>query len=109
MKVVPKVTVIDRILEDIRKLEQQNRKADYVVVTPEEADEMGKDARMWSYTSGPAYTVLASAAMQEAYKVWDFLLTGKGKLGDYPSIRVISHATFCGIPLLVVPAQYHPK
>lgn len=113
MKVVLKTTVLDRINEDIAKAKQAGRLVDYVLVTPEEFSQLRYDLRadrviastVFRYVAGPQEVVQDPTT----FKCWDFAYQGVTPQLHGRRIRVTSSDTIHGYPLLVVPAEYHPK
>lgn len=113
MKVVLKTTVLDRIIEDIEKAKRAGRLVDYVLVTPEESAQLRYDLRadrfiesaLLRYVAGPK----SSVQDQSTFKCWDFAYQGTTPELHGRRVRVTSSDTICGYPLLVVPAEYHPK
>lgn len=115
MKVVAKRTVLDRIMEDINKLRREDREVDYVVVTDEERRELHMDHRCDRYLGNSYRWCVSSMPMDATFKTWEFTRTvhpsqSSAQFRGRDHIRVTNHGeTFCGFPLLVVPADFHPK
>ena len=115
MKVVLKVTVYDRIYADILKAQRDRREVDYVVVSREEYDELRLDYRSYGALESPhlrfvANPAEATKAMDAKYTVYTFeRMTPLSRDSDYRVIRVPSHETFMGKPLVVVPKEFMPR
>lgn len=115
MKVVLKVTVYDRIYNDILKAKHDRREVDYVVVSHEEYKELRLDYRSYDALESPHLRFVANPAearefMDAKYKVYEFRRTApRTSPSDYEVIRAPSHETFMGKPLVVVPKEYMPR
>lgn len=109
MKVIPKVTVIDRILADIRKLKAEGRDPECVLVTEAEWAELRKDARGYTYIENPMSRYIPSATAvpdtavfhtrQFEIKPGAVVLGSRGR----DRVTVASYETFMGAPIFVVP------
>lgn len=113
MKVVLKVTVLDRIIEEFNKAARLDREVDYVAITPAEHVELRSDMRIARYLSNPLsyWSVPPDAAKELTMQTRDFPLldTYRGMGGRSPYIRCASYDQIMGKPLFVVPAEYCPR
>lgn len=109
MKVVPKITVIDRILEKLQELRRQDLEADYIAVTRAEYQAMCADLRLDRYSDRHRYAMFDPRTPVDAMTFQTREFARKARTGHgVPYIRVASHAQFMGVPLFVVPDEYHP-
>lgn len=110
MKVVLKTTVLDRIIEDIDKARRAGRLVDYVLVTPEEYAQLRNDGRADRVVENNLYRFPPrDVSPCDTFKTWDFAYQGTHPNLHGRSIRVPGNETIYGYPLLVVPAEYHPR
>ena len=110
MKVVLKITVLDRILEDLSKAARAHRTVDYVVVTPAEYAELGRDMRVYSHMESPlGLSAIGATPSNATFHTWEFAYQGHDPHLHGRRLRVASHEKLGGYPLLVVPAEYHPR
>lgn len=108
MKVVLKVSVLDRIIEEFHKAARACREVDFVAVTRDEYAELRMDIRVHSYIHSGLDFRIATQAMDAAVRTRDFQCLDASRswrgYGDY--IRCVSYEQ---IPLFVVPAEYCPR
>lgn len=113
MKVVLKVTVVDRLLEEFAKAQRNNREVDFVAVTPQEMAELKNDLRSNIYVQFPMFDYIGKdAAVKVTYQARDFEYTGprdmRGTQYQWRRFRE-SFDTFMGVPIFVVPEEYMPR
>jgi hypothetical protein len=99
MKVVLKPSILDEIYKRIRDAEMSHRKVDYILVTPQEYDDVRYQARPdlgLSPSSMPSDAKFQTIELDSPYQ-------------RYSKIRFASHDTLFGFPLYVVPPEYIPK
>lgn len=116
MKVILKETVVDRILRDLSEANRKGRMVECIVVTSEEDRELRKDVRFFDYVHSdllsPFVNYAAGKLAVEELKVTtrDFALDKRCYPAGArrPILRVASTCTFQGVPLYVVPKEYHP-
>jgi hypothetical protein len=109
MKVIPNVTVIDRIRADLAAVISGRRTPDYVVVTEDEYKELREDPRVWQCLE-PSWMMPISATETPAETTFETkTFERRGPCDDhYRTIHAVSHEKFEGVPLYVVPKEYHP-
>lgn len=114
MKVVLKVTVFDRIMEDISKARRENRAVDYVVVSPDEYVELcgdGRAPRSFSYEPLYSFKSASAAFLDATMECRDFRIpnpTREDSARNNLVYRTVSRETIFGVKLYVVPKEYHP-
>jgi len=113
VKVVAKVTVLDRILEDIRKLHRENREVDYVVVTPDEYAELRSDRRIAALMQYPFSDLMTGEDISKAtFTTRDFELTDTSRASYAKGpmrYRTYPQGSIHGADIYVLPKEYHPR
>jgi hypothetical protein len=111
MKVVLKTAVLDRILADIEKAMRERRLVDYVLVTPAEYAQLRDDRRAGHAIESSFRCWISDEAVDPSatFTTWDLEYTGSQPAKRHRRIRVPSNETIYGHPLLVAPADYHPR
>ena len=106
MKVVLKVTVLDRILKEISHARATGHEVAHIIVSEAEHRELRADRRSGTYllTGFAAYAAPHNAGAFETIE----LSVHKGKIGMRPFIRAVSNEFFNGYKLYVVPEDYAP-
>jgi hypothetical protein len=107
MKVVLKYTVYDRLRDEIEKAQAGRRLVDYVVVTNDEYVELRNDERADYSELSPGYLTLSAEPQNATMEVKTFERKIQS-IHRSPYIRVVSREKFRGIPLYVVPQEFHP-
>lgn len=116
MKVVLKKTIYDRLMERLNDAKRERREVDYIVVSERERADLMADRRTLFNMGRTGCSFMDSAeAADTPFKTWEFRLrpeqlrAKRGESGYRPEyIKVTTTETFCGYPLLTVPAEYLP-
>jgi hypothetical protein len=114
MKVVPKITVLDRILEQIDHYKSRGRAIDYVAVHHAEYAELRAEFRYMNFVDYPhCYYKATDPVVAMSMETRDFELVNKAAYGygrDYSlqRRRYVSNEKICGVPLFVVDKDYFP-
>jgi hypothetical protein len=115
MKLILKTTVVDRILERIADARRRDREPDCIVITPEEQAELHHDRRIHTfveresfYRVDPGEPISATSVMvtrdferTSGYSTYDRCYGGR-------YLRCMTREKFMGIPVYVVPLEFHP-
>jgi hypothetical protein len=103
MKAVYLRTATDRIYGLIVTAQRENRKIDYILLTPQEYDELRRDNhRDFSYPSyGKSYSDICNATYDTV------TLEDKRYPYNRPFRAAVEPVTFQGYRLVVAPAEYH--
>lgn len=112
MKVVLKVTVIDRLLEEFAKAQRNNREVDYVVISERESHEMHSDRRYYDYVQTPRFGLDREVDAKATFRCQEFEYTGpKNMRGTQYQYRRFAEAfyTFMGKTIFVVHEDYMPR
>jgi 7-keto-8-aminopelargonate synthetase-like enzyme len=114
MKVVLKVTVIDRLIEEFAKAARNNREVDYVVISERESREMHQDWRYFDYVQSPRFGLRNGEAVdaKATFRCLEFEYTGpKNMRGTQYQYRRFGESfhTFMGVPIFVVHEDYMPR
>jgi hypothetical protein len=109
VKVVLKHTVYDRLYAELEKADAGRKLVDYVVVTQDEYEELKKD---WRGADDLSYSYMRYNEMSDPQNATiefkTFERTVKRDWRESPYIRCVSHEQFRGVPLYVVPKEFHP-
>ena len=111
MKVVLKITVLDRILKDMDDARRQNRAVDYIIVSDSEYDELRSDCRTRFGTSSVCMAMPrtpAAADEQVLCDIREFPLVGRPPTSGC-RFRAYPRETLDGVKLYVVPEMYCPR
>lgn len=111
MKVVLKITVLDRIRNDMDDAQIKNRAVDYIVVTPKEYDELRSDRRVDAIMRYPNMSPQGST-YDMTFETRDFQLVDKSREAYARGpmyMRTYSRETIFGVKLYVVPEEYCPR
>ncbi len=106
MKVVLKVTVLDRILKEIGTARAAGREIAHIIVSEAEHRELRADRRSMANHTSFVFSRAAPDATVEFETIE--LPVRKGRAGMRPYIRAISNEFFNGYKLYVVPEDYAP-
>lgn len=112
MKVVLKVTVLDRIVEQFNKARAGRQEVDHVVISHDEYSELRGDRRCMDYISSPPIWCMPSdTSVSQELTIRDFELVNMAARGALarPRYRAVSHETFMGAPLFVVHKDFCPR
>ncbi|BAP34915.1 hypothetical protein AVU43_gp21 [Ralstonia phage RSJ5] len=112
MKVILKTTVVDRILESLSAARRDRREPDCIVVTHEEYAELRKDMR-GDYVLQSRLAACLTRSDPPTYDPIPVRYFERINHYCYPDARrciaAVSDYTFHGIPLYVIPKEYHPQ
>lgn len=72
MKVVLKVTVIDRLIEEFAKAARSNREVDYVVISERESFDMRHDRRYFDYVQSPMFGLGREVDAKATFRCLEF-------------------------------------
>jgi len=100
MKVVLKPSILDEIRKRIQEAMMNHRRVDYILVTPQEYDDVRNQV-------SPSWYGLTSSSMPSdaTFKIIEL----DHAYERYAKRRFASHETLMGYPLYVVPSEYIPK